>query len=128
LNVDRPIHFEKLARGRLLFQGDSQFCVPGLHLLEQPRVLKGDDDLVGESLEQLDLAVGEWADLGASDGNHTYRFTRADQRDGQIGAEAEAPGNVAALWVLLPLCLHIRDVDRSLIEDGTANEKATRQG
>ena len=26
-----------------------------LHLLEQPRVLDGDDGLVGEGLEQLDL-------------------------------------------------------------------------
>ena len=31
-----------------------------LHLLEQPHVLDGDDRLVGEGLDELDLLVGEW--------------------------------------------------------------------
>ena len=32
-------------------------------LIEQPRVLEGDHRLSGEVLDQLDLLVGEWADL-----------------------------------------------------------------
>ena len=32
-------------------------------LVEQPRVLDGDDGLGGEVLDQLDLLVGEWAHL-----------------------------------------------------------------
>ena len=36
---------------------------------EQPHVLDGDDGLVGEGLQQLDLLVGEGLDLGLSDVN-----------------------------------------------------------
>ena len=39
-----------------LAQG-GEVAVARLHLLEQPRVLDGDDGLIGESLEQLDLLV-----------------------------------------------------------------------
>ena len=31
----------------------------GLNLVEQPRILDGDDGLVGEGLEQLDVMLGE---------------------------------------------------------------------
>ena len=53
-----------------------QLALARLLRLEQPRVLDGDDGLVGESLEQLDLAVGERANLGASDGDHADGLTR----------------------------------------------------
>ena len=32
-----------------------------LHLVEQPRILDGDDGLVGEGLQQFDVLVGERA-------------------------------------------------------------------
>ena len=34
-------------------------CSDCAQLVEQPRVLDGDDGLVGEGLDQLDLLVGE---------------------------------------------------------------------
>ena len=34
----------------------SRSRVAGLHLVEQPRVLDGDDRLIGEGLDELDLA------------------------------------------------------------------------
>ena len=37
-----------------------EFALAHLHLVEQPRVLDGNDRLVGEGGDQLDLLVGEW--------------------------------------------------------------------
>ena len=46
---------------------DSQIVGALAQLVEQPRVLDGDDGLRGEVLHQLDLLVGERADLLAID-------------------------------------------------------------
>src|SRR5262245_38599654 len=51
--------------------------------LEQPRVLNGDDGLVGKGLQQRNLVVAEGLDFRAADGNHAKRCTRMDQWDGQ---------------------------------------------
>ena len=58
---------EHVGGGSLLLQGFTEF-------VEQTRVLDGDDRLRGEVLDQLDLLVGERADLLAEDAD------RADQR------------------------------------------------
>ena len=61
LNIRRRAgdHAQDLARRRLLLQRFLEF-------LEQPHVLDGDDRLVGEGLEQLDLLVGEGPHLVAT--------------------------------------------------------------
>jgi len=64
------------ADGGLLLQRFTQ-------LVEQARILNRDHRLGGECLEQLDLLVGEWADLSASDDNGTDGNARTDQRDVQ---------------------------------------------
>ena len=46
---------EHLGGCRLMLQGLPQFCIALLQFFEQPHVLDGDDGLVGEGLEQLDL-------------------------------------------------------------------------
>ena len=43
-----------------------EVAVARLHLLEQPRVLDGDDGLVGEGLDQLDLPCRRTTGLGLS--------------------------------------------------------------
>ena len=62
---ERLMTLQDLARGRLLLQRLGQVAVPLLELLEQPDVLDGDDRLVREGLQQLDLVVGERPRLGA---------------------------------------------------------------
>ena len=58
LDVQRRAHRPaNLAQRRQLLDGLGQFARPGLQLLEQPYVLDGDDRLVGEGLQQLDLAI-----------------------------------------------------------------------
>jgi hypothetical protein len=46
--------------------------------LEQSRVLDGDNGLVGESLEELYLALCEQQRLSPSDRDHAYRLTGTD--------------------------------------------------
>src|SRR5215470_18934225 len=65
---------EDLARRCLPFQrlgylavGCRQRAVLLLQLCKKPYVFDGDDCFVGESMEQLDLVVGEWANLPAAD-------------------------------------------------------------
>src|SRR5262249_48619091 len=99
-----------------------------LHFLEQPRVLDGDDGLVGEGFEQFDLSVGKRAYLGAPDRNHPNCFTSTDQRLMQHGADTQTAANGAALRVLSGFGLYISDMDRSAVEDGTCGGNTTYQG
>src|SRR5262249_15643996 len=66
-------HAQDLTAGSLPLQRGPHLPIPLrprvillLHLLEQPRVLDGDDGLIGEGLEEFDLSVGERAYLCAS--------------------------------------------------------------
>src|SRR5215467_10094646 len=56
---------------RLLLQGLAQVGRPLSQFVQQPCVLDGDDGLVGEILNQLDLLVGERPRLLAIDCNST---------------------------------------------------------
>ena len=47
-----------------MLQGLAQFCVALLDFLEQPHVLDGDDRLIGEGFEKLDLPFRETAGSG----------------------------------------------------------------
>ena len=81
--------------------------------LRTPRVLDGDDGLVGENLEQLDLLLAKWTHLGAPDRNRPNCFAIADQWLNQHGAKTKSVGKVAALCVLFSFSLQIRDLNRS---------------
>ena len=55
--------------------------VPPLQLLEQPGVLDGDDGLVGERLQQRDLAIRERHPRAARDAERTDRYALTDEGD-----------------------------------------------
>ena len=59
LQIDRRAadDLEHVAGRGLVFERFVQFALARLLRLEQPRVLDGDDGLVGEGLDQLDLLV-----------------------------------------------------------------------
>src|SRR5262245_32692766 len=88
-----------------------------LQLREQAHVLDRDDGLIGEGLEQRDLAVGKWTGRGT-----TYR----DDADGLViahhgyGQTAAKPHRVAHRSVVLPIQLDVRDVDDGPFEDRSA--------
>ena len=68
-----------------------------LRLLEQPRVLDGDDGLVGEGLQQLNVMRDECTGLGAGDADLPYRHALVHQRCEQHAAVATCPRNVPDL-------------------------------
>jgi len=53
----RTNNLQNVGYGRLLFESRSQFALTRLFGLEKPSVLDGDDGLVGEGLQRLDLRV-----------------------------------------------------------------------
>ena len=57
-------------------------------LVEQPRVLDGDDGLRGEVLDQLDLLVGEWPHLLAVDGDRADQLVILEHRHSKQCASA----------------------------------------
>jgi len=73
---------QNIGGGRLLFQGFCQLALARLLSLEQPRVLDGDDGLVGEGLDQLDLLVIERRDPGPRQCDHADRLALQQQGNG----------------------------------------------
>jgi hypothetical protein len=55
------------------------FC-PILQLLEQPHILDRDDSLVGEGLQQSDVALAEGTDFGPRDDDCTTGLAIAQHR------------------------------------------------
>src|SRR5262249_44698094 len=98
-----------------------------LHLLKQPRVLDGDDGLVGEGLQQFNLSVGKWAHFRATQGNCPDSFASANKGAGQHGMVAKTPCDRTAPWIVVRLRLHIGEVDRLPVEDCTPGDTSTRQ-
>src|SRR4029453_19305081 len=99
-----------------------------LHFLEQAHVLDRDRRLVGEGVEQGHLPIGERAHISAPDDNRPGRFAHTEQRSGQDRTVTEALGADTALAVLVGLGLHIRDVDRASVKDGSPGWRLPNQG
>jgi hypothetical protein len=71
-----------------LLQGLRQLSIARVQLREQPDVLDGDDSLVGERLEQLDLAVGEGTGLRAHHDHAPDRDALTSHRYMEVGSYA----------------------------------------
>ena len=56
---------EHFGRGGLVLQRLPQGAIALLELVEQPHVFDGDDGLIREGLDELDLALGKGCDLQA---------------------------------------------------------------
>src|SRR5262249_49013143 len=95
-------------------------------LVKQSRVLYGDDGLVGERLQQLNLSVRKRTHLRAAQGNCSDSFASTDKRDANNGAITESPGNFTSLRVLVYFRLQISDMDRFLVQDGTSDHAPAR--
>ena len=64
-------------------------------LVEQARVLDGDDGLGGEARHQLDLLVGEGAHLPVKNQDHADELVRLDHRDGDHSSRTREPGHLS---------------------------------
>ena len=67
-------------------------------LVEQPRVLNGDDGLRREVLDQLDLLVGERADFLAEDDNRANQFVLLEHRHGNKRPRAAEFGRYTGIF------------------------------
>ena len=84
------------SRGRgLLLQRFAEIVGALAQLVEQPRVLDGDDGLGGEVLHQLDLLVGERPDLLAIDDDSADQLVVLEHRHAQERARAAELGRCA---------------------------------
>ena len=81
----------------LIFKGFLQLVLARLFGLEQPRVLDGDDGLVGEGLEQIDLPIGKVPRLRPHQYNCPDWATILGHRDGYNASVIHDPGNVTML-------------------------------
>ena len=70
----------------LLLQRLAQVIGLGLYLVEQPRVLDGDRRLIGESLNELDLAWRKGFGLGTPEAENSDQLVFAHQGDYDDGA------------------------------------------
>src|SRR5262249_38967145 len=68
-------------------------------LVEQPRVLDGDDGLAGEILDQLDLLLGEWADLLAVNDDGADQLVVLEHRHTDDGSRTAEPGRLTGVWI-----------------------------
>ena len=64
-------------------------CSEFAQLVEQTRILDGDDGLRGEVLDQLDLLVGERADFLAIDVDAADQFVVFEHRNEQKGSRRQ---------------------------------------
>src|SRR5262249_1115515 len=81
-------------RGRgLLLQRLAQIVRTLAQLVEQAAVLDGDDGLGGEVLDQLDLLVGEGANLLAVNDNAAHQLLLSQHRYGKYGPSPGVQGN-----------------------------------
>ena len=98
--------------------------VARLQLLEQPHVLDGDDGLVGEGLEQLDLPIGECADLGRGRQDDHADATPSRMSMGRRARVRIAGAALGSRCRNSASAMHVHDVDRPRFEDGAPADRA----
>src|SRR5215470_2096774 len=81
-------HLENIGGRRLLLQGFAQ-------LIEQARVLDGNNGLGGKILHQLDLLVSEWSHFPAIDAEDTDQLVLLEQRHAKESPRASVLGKRA---------------------------------
>ena len=96
-------------------------------LVEEPRVLDGDDGLIGEGLEQGDLSLGEELDLGAAQRDRADRDAFPHQGHAKDGVDTPASRVCAAFGKFVDLGLHISKMNGPPVEDGSARYRPADQ-
>src|SRR4030095_14951089 len=107
-------HAKDLAGGRVLLQGLDQAGVLGLELAEEARVLDGDDGLVGEGSDKVNLLVGERANLRAPHEEESDQIVLPQHGDGQHGPVTANPLRLVLLE--LRIGQNIDDLDRPALD------------
>jgi len=88
-----------------------------LRLVEQPHILDGDHGLIGESLDQLDLLVGERLDFELVEDHHADDVVAPEHRNAKLGADGMG---VSQRVTVLRIRLEVCDMNRSSLERDSA--------
>ena len=115
-----------LTGGRLPGDGLRQLGIARLQFLEQPHVLDGDDGLVGEGLEECDLALREGPRRAAADGNDADHRSVTQHRDTKAAPETGRVGQVG-VGVLRVVQDRRMVNDRPCEDDPATGEAAVRR-
>ena len=102
---------------RLVLARDLELAALLDNLIEQARVLDGDDGLVGEGFEQLDLLLLKILHMQTPEQQTAYGFILTHQGHGERRPVTEALGDLATERVFVPSSRQITDMNRLLIED-----------
>src|SRR5215813_4114005 len=101
---------EELAGGRLLLERHAQLAVARLQLGEQPHVFNGNDRLVGERLQQIDVAWREWPGLRPLDDDRPDRRAVGPQhRNTEQAAEMGLDRHPGVVLGIVPDVVDRRD-------------------
>src|SRR5439155_26305618 len=92
------------------------------NFLEQPDILDGDDGLVGESVEQLDLLGGEGPNLEAADNERADRLRIAQEGNRKDCAMTLAHCVGTAFGEFLALREKVVDVHGNAIDNSASGE------
>ena len=103
----------------LLLQGLPQF-------IEQPRILNGDDGLIGEGLEKRNLLIRKRFNFGTSNLDCSNRHSLAQQWNTSHRPMSLPLRHGASFGKFLGLRLEIKYVDRPPLENGAACNTPTR--
>ena len=125
---DEAMTRKDLGRGGLLLQGVRQLTVALLQLIEEPGALHRDSGLVGERLQQGNLAGAEWANLHAHGGNRAHHLLIANERCDHARPVAELRLQLPAKRKLLlgDACI-IVELDRLTVQDRSAGCPGPRE-
>src|SRR5215468_9199262 len=88
-----------------------EVAVARLHFLKETCGVDGNHGLVGERLQELDLAFGEWAYGHATDQDRPDGNIPLQERCGKCGSVTELPCKGGPARKFLLLCLQIGDLN-----------------
>src|SRR5262249_9069665 len=100
---------QDLRRRRLLLQGLGERARARLYIVEQAGVLDGDYRLIGEGLQQRDLALREQSNLGTWDSDRTERMAVTQHRHRQDASIRHHLGETQD--TIVAIRQHIRDLN-----------------
>ena len=110
---------QDLGGGRLLLEGLRQLLIARLESGDEPGVLDGDQRLVGEGLQELDLLAGEGHGLGAPRHHPADGLSLAQHRHGHDVPHRPQRGEGGQ--PVLRIALHVRDLDDRAVQDRAAD-------
>ncbi len=93
--------------GGLLLQRLGQLLRARLHLIEQAYISDRDHRLIGKSLEQRDLALGERSGIGATNCNRANRIAFVKQRYRYNASISDSSGEILPLRSIRVISLDV---------------------